>query len=157
MEFWYVAHCITLIPFTLKEFRKLSLLNIGIAWYLLKYPLFRTKRFFTLQAQSLFKLAAVSLSFLPCNVSHSKQAAIMFSFPLYFSANISLTSSVKAESFSTRFFIPLLSIKPLFPISIDSLLYWEGHHWDSCLSHSYRHHSQFPTSALRLPMHFTQK
>jgi len=42
------------------------------------YPIFRTTMFLTFQAQSLFKQATVSLFFLPCNISHSKQAAVVF-------------------------------------------------------------------------------
>jgi len=45
-----------------------------LSYYLLKYPFFCTKIFLT------FKLA-ISLSFPPCNVSYSKQAAVIFSIP----------------------------------------------------------------------------
>jgi len=52
-----------------------------------------------LQAKSLFKQTAICLSFLPCNVSCSKQDAIMFSLPLYFTDDFSLPSLMRSESF----------------------------------------------------------
>jgi len=101
------------------------------------------KLFLVFLFERIFKQAAISLSFLACNVSHSKQAAIMSSFPLYFSRIFSLPYSVRSESF----FISLLYIKPLFPIdqfSIDSFLDWDGCHWDSYSTRSSCHCSQFP-------------
>jgi len=111
---------------------------------------------FCFQAQSLFKHAAVCLSCLPCKVTHSKQAAVMFSFPFYFPAAFSLPSSMRSESFLIPFFISLLYLMPLFPInkhfSIDSFL----HHWDSLSSCSSNHHMQFPHSVILLPTHLTR-
>jgi len=72
--------------------------------------LFSKMIFFRFQAQSLFKQAAVRLSFLPCNVSHSK---------LSFSRQFILPSSVRSESFLIHFFISLLYKSPCF-LSINS-------------------------------------
>jgi len=68
--------------------------------YLLKNPIFCNTIFFTFQAQSLFKQAAVSLSFLPCNVSHSKQDATVF-----FPAGSVLPSSKGSDIFIERFLL----------------------------------------------------
>jgi len=46
--------------------------------------IFCTIIFFTFQAQSLFKQAVASLSFLPCYVSHSKQAVLFLLPPFHF-------------------------------------------------------------------------
>jgi len=99
----------------------------------------------------LFKQAAVSFCFLSCNVSHSKQAAATFSFPLSFSA-VSVYPLPRSQILLLIcFFLSLLYIKPLFPIkkqlSIDSSLNWEGHHWDIRSTRLSCHHLQFPPSA----------
>jgi len=95
-------------------------------------PSFLQYNIFSLQAQSLFKQAAICLSFLLSNVSHSKQA---LNSHYYLPANFCLPSQMRSESF----LIFLLYIKPLFPInkqfSIDSFLDLEGHRKDSCSSH----------------------
>jgi len=52
---------------------------------------FCTTIYFAFQAQSLFKQAAASLSFLPGNVSHSKQAAVVFIPAFLFSCCFSFT------------------------------------------------------------------
>jgi len=112
--------------------------------------LFFALRYFSLFKLSLFKQAAVSLSSVPCTVSHSKQAA-MFSFRIYFSCCFSLTLVQEVsyflwsifpyqDIFFIRFFTCLVYIKPFVPInkqfSIDSFLDWEDHHWDFSLSRS---------------------
>jgi len=83
-------------------------------------PLFCSTIFFTFQAQSLFKQAAVSLSFLPCNVSHFQTGCHCFHNHLYFSCHF---------SFTLLYIKPLVSVNKQF--SIDSFLVW-----DFCLSHS---------------------
>jgi len=122
---------------------------------LLNYPLFCTTIFSTLQAQSLFKQVAISLPFLPCNSSHSKQAAVIFSFLVYLPADFSLLSSVRSECFLICFFISLLYIKPLFPInkllSINSFLDWKGQSRLSCSPHH-----QFPPYAILLQTYLTR-
>jgi len=91
---------------------------------------FCTMIFFTFQAQSFFKQAAISLSFLP-----NRQPLFSFSpFQFYPLQRGQLF-------FMIRFFISLLFKKPLFPINrqfrIDSyFLDWEGHHWDFRLTRS---------------------
>jgi len=71
----------------------------------------------------------------PCNLSYSKQAAVVF-IPAFTFPDVSVLSSSKMfDIFLIRFFISLLYIKPLFPMnkqfSIDSFLDWKGHHWVS--------------------------
>jgi len=86
---------------------------------LAQIPYFCNTLSFTFQAQSLFKQAAVSLSFLHNNVSHSTQAA-MFSFlHLLFPPFQFYPLPRDQQFFLIRFFIPLLNISPCFP-SINS-------------------------------------
>jgi len=74
-----INHCISYIKSSIQAVTFLSLYDI-----LIIVVFAQTASFFALRYFSLFKLklfsnkAIVYLSFLPCNVSHSKQAAIVF-------------------------------------------------------------------------------
>jgi len=58
---------------------------------------------------SLFKQAAVRLSFLPCNVGHSKQATVVFIPTLLFRAISVLSCSKRSDLFVDRFlYLPFL-------------------------------------------------
>jgi len=65
-----------------------ALKNYWHSWWqtkkMLTFPIFCTTKFFPVQAQSLFKQAAISLSFLRCHISHSKQSALVFIHALLF-------------------------------------------------------------------------
>jgi len=118
--------------------------------------------FFALRYFSLFKLSfqtgcCISLSFLPCNISHSKQATL-FSILLYFSRCFSFALLPRGQIFLLiRFFIFLLYMKPPVAVnknfSIDSFLDWEGHHWNTGSSCD---RLQFLPSVLLLPTHLTR-
>jgi len=62
--------------------------------------------FFTFEAQSLFKQAAVSLSFLSRNISYSKQAAVVFIPAFTFPAVSVLPSSKRSFIFIDPFRFP---------------------------------------------------
>jgi len=118
--------------------------------------------YFSLCMLSLFEQAAISLSFLPCNVSHSKQTGVMFSCLLYFPASSQI--SVYPLQWGKKVFwsisaSPFLYIKPLFPIdkqfSIDSFSWLEGHHYDSRASRSSCHCSQFLPYIFTIATHLT--
>jgi len=64
------------------------------------------------QAQGLFKQAVVTLSFLPCNESHSKQVA-QFSFLLYFSGCFSFARFQKV-----RYFYWSVSLSPFCKLAL---------------------------------------
>jgi len=97
--------------------------------------------FFTFQAQSLFKQAVISLPSLPCNVSHSKQAAIFFIPTLLFPlCQFYPLTGDQIYSWSVSLYLPFV-YKAQF--SIDSLLIGmviSGIFRSSCSS---RHRSQF--------------
>jgi len=100
-------------------------------------PSFCSAIFFTSQAQS-----------------HSKQAAVMFSFTLYFHTNFSLPSSISSESSH-------LYIKALLLLSINSsvlILFLIGKVIAGifCSTHSSHHSSQFPPGIIPLLAHFTR-
>jgi len=100
---------------------------------MLKYPFLLYNIFHLWQVQSLFKQAAVGLSFLPCNESHFLQAA-SFSFPPFqfcpLQGGLLFSSS---DPFNP---IPFVNKAPVShqykQFSIDSFLDWEGLHWDFC-------------------------
>jgi len=104
--------------------------NCSVMRYLLRLsetrrilnPLFALRYFSLLQVKTLFKQAGGSLSFLPCNVSHSKQAAL-FSFP-HLLSEVSLHPLLRGPLFSWSPF-PLIHINIQF--SIDYFLDREGH------------------------------
>jgi len=109
------------------------------------------------QAQSLFKQAAISLSFLPCNLSNSKQAGV-FSFPYLVFPAVSILPSTKRLDITSISLTPFcIYVKsPLFPSINGSVLIffldWEGHHW---ASRSSSHCLQFPPSLQILQTHLT--
>jgi len=126
---------------------------------LLKYTIFHTSIFITFQAQSLFKQATVSLPFLPCNVSHSKQAAfILIPALLFLRFQFTLFQEVRYllicffDMFFFIFLKPLMYVAINKQFSFDSFLDWEGYHWDIC---STCHRSQFPPLVLLLQTHLT--
>jgi len=101
-----------------------------------------------------FQTATVSLLFLPCNVSHFQTGCRNVCIPtLLFLPFQFYLRQIGQIFLLIHFFIALLNVKPLFPISIDSFLDWEGHHWVSCSSH---HCSQSLPSVMLLPMHLTR-
>jgi len=126
---------------------KYSLIVFAQVPYFLHYDIFH----FT--SSNLLKQADVSLPFLPCNVSHSKQVAIILTSAYTFTWNCTICSH-SSFYFPAFFSLPfnevskfldpilyaLLYLKPLLPInkqhSIDSCLGWQGHHWDFCSSRS---------------------
>jgi len=105
-------------------------------------------QWYSLIKLKVFSKATTPLVCLPCNVTHSKQAALMFSF-LPFQFNL----FYEVRKFLDLFlYLPLVYINPLFPInkqfSIDSFLDWEGHHWDSRSTRSSHHPHKFSLSRL---------
>jgi len=96
-----------------------------------------------------FKVFSNSLSFFPCKCKSFQTGSFHCRFTLP-TVLVSL-SSKRSNIFIDPFLYLLLYSKPLvsninIQFSIESFLDWEGHHRDSCLSHSSCHRSKFPTS-----------
>jgi len=124
--------------------------------YYISYPSicsnthFFALRHFLLFKLSLFKQAVISLTFLQCNASHSKQAAVMF---LFLPFQFTLFSEVRKFLYLPFAYKARPRFLSINSSVIDSFLDWEGHHWDSRSTDSSHHRLQFLPSVILLPTH----